>query len=421
MKCETARLSARKWVLNLTRAALLTMLAQAVTLPAVGAAVTIYPTITSMTSSADRMISYRNQQHSWQTTDGAIHIMINRGNVDTGDALALFSSYDGGVTWLPMFTLAGTDQFSTSDGILANLGTTGTNLLLTYATAQSTGMIMYVSATYNSAAHSWTVAPAQVAFSSPNVQASNPAFANDTVGNFWCGFTAENLTTLQYQEMMVMRLARGATWTTTTLVFGSINSSTQHSSRPVTYTNGIAMLYQDGLNMYWAYRLTAQPVNTPWVTTLVFVGLPPYNEDPYGTHYSVIADTANNLHMAIIANMQLIYMRYLNSTGVWGPPRALTTTTINAAYSQATLAGGNLMLMVNNLSSLEVFQSTDSGNTFTLTQALRHVTPPPGSTLDYTNPRVEAPGRSTSPVPVFQQFANAGTQGLMFFQVPVVK
>jgi hypothetical protein len=55
-----------------------------------------------------------------------------------------------------------------------------------------------------------------------------------------------------------------------------------------------------------------------------------------------------------------------------------------------------------------------------LTQALVRPTPPPGSTLDYNNPRVEAPVNAMSPIPTWQQFFNGPTQGLMFFQVPVV-
>jgi hypothetical protein len=60
------------------------------------------------------------------------------------------------------------------------------------------------------------------------------------------------------------------------------------------------------------------------------------------------------------------------------------------------------------------------GKTFSVTHVLRHEPPPAGSSLDYTNPRVESPGRATSPLPVFQQFVDGQIQRLMFFQVPVV-
>ncbi len=407
--------SVARWTLHCLASALLIVVAQNVT----AQAVSIYPTVTSITSTADRMISYRNQQHSWQTSDGAIHLMVNRGSVPTGDSLALFSSFDNGVTWFQEFTLPDTDAFSTSDGWLATVGT-GSSLLIAYATSQATGNIMYVAAAYNGSGQTWTLAALQTAVSTATFSGSNPAFALDSLGNVWCGFTAQDRTTLTYQEMLAYRPAKSLTWYLTSLVFGGPDAYVQHSLRPVPYTGGIGMIYQSGASMYWAHRLNGATMNSPWDTTQMYTGLPPYSQDPYNSHYSVIADGQNNLHLAFIANQQLLYMRYISSTGLWGSVRPLTTSAINAAYPQTVLAAGNLVIMVNNLQSAEVLQSTDNGNTFTLTQGLLHTPPPPGSALYYGNPRLEAPGRSTSPIPVFQQFVNGPIEQLMYFQVPVI-
>lgn len=384
------------------------------------AATAIYPTTTSITSTADRMISYRNQQHSWQTADGAVHVMVNQGSLPTGNSLALFSSFDGGVTWNQEFSLANTDAFSVSDGMLSVVNG-ATTLFLAYATAQASGTILYTSAAYNSASQTWTLSPTtQTAFSAPNMLASNPAFSADSAGNYWCAYTVENVSTQTYQEMMSYRPVRSTTWTTTSLVFGGPDTSLQHSARPVSFTNGVAMIYESGQTMYWAYRLNGSAINAPWVTSTLYTNLPPYAEDPYDTHYSIVADAANDLHLAFVANQQLLYMRYLSSAGAWGPVRPLTANTISAAYPQVILAGGNVVIMVNNQQSVEVLQSTNNGNTFTLTQSLLHAAAPPGSSLYYGNPRVEAPGRAMSPIPTFQQFVNGPIQGLMYFQVPVV-
>jgi hypothetical protein len=383
--------------------------------------VDIYPTTTSITSTADRMISYRNQQHSWQTSDGAVHVMVNQGSLPTGNSVALYTSVDGGMTWNQQFTLANTDAFSVSDGMVGTVNGVQT-LFLVYATAQATGTILYTSAAYNAASQSWTLASTtQTAYSAPNTVASNPAFASDSAGNYWCAYTVENLTLQTYQEMLSYRAVKSVTWTAIpTLIFGGPDNSMQHSARPVPYNNGVGMIYQSGPTMYWAYRQTGTPIATPWVTSILYTGLPPQSEDPYDSHYSVISDAANDLHLAFVANQQLLYLRYLSSPGTWGPVRALTANTISAAYPQAILAGGNLVIMVNDQQSIEVQQSTNNGNSFTLTQALVHATPPPGSSLYYGNPRVEAPGRSTSPIPTFQQFVNGPIQGLMFFEVPVI-
>ena len=407
--------SIARWTLNCLGAALLIAGTQSAT----AQAVSIYPTVTSITSTADRMISYRNQQHSWQTSDGAIHLMVNRGSMPTGDSLALFSSFDNGATWFQEFSLPDTDAFSTSDGALVTVGT-GSSLLIAYATSQATGNIMYVAAAYNGSGQTWTLAAPQTAVSTASIAGSNPAFAMDSLGNVWCGFTAQNRTTLTYQEMMVYRPAKSLTWYLTSLVFGGSDASLQRSSRPVPYTGGVGMIYQSGASMYWAHRPNGALINAPWDTVQIYTGLPPYSQDPYNSHYSVIADAQNNLHLAFIANQQLLYMRYISSTGLWGAVRPLTTSAIMAAYPQTVLAGGNLVIMVNNMQSAEVLQSTDNGNTFTLTQALLHTQPPPGSALYYGNPRLEAPGRSTSPIPTFQQFVNGPIEQLMYFQVPVI-
>jgi hypothetical protein len=58
----------------------------------------IQATQTAITSSADRMISYRCQDHMWHTADGATHVMLNTGVVGGGPSLQLFSTFDGGPT-----------------------------------------------------------------------------------------------------------------------------------------------------------------------------------------------------------------------------------------------------------------------------------------------------------------------------------
>ena len=60
---------------------------------------------TDLYSSSERMISYRHQEHMWQTADGALHLVINRGTLTPAPGLALYCSFDGGSTWLLMQAL----------------------------------------------------------------------------------------------------------------------------------------------------------------------------------------------------------------------------------------------------------------------------------------------------------------------------
>src|SRR5690348_7943712 len=74
-----------------------------------GAATTLSPIATPLTGTADRMISYREQNHSWQTSDGAFHLLINTGNQPGRDALRLYTTRDQGATWTPGPTIASTN------------------------------------------------------------------------------------------------------------------------------------------------------------------------------------------------------------------------------------------------------------------------------------------------------------------------
>jgi hypothetical protein len=46
--------------------------------------------------------------------------------------------------------------------------------------------------------------------------------------------------------------------------------------------------------------------------------------------------------------------------------------------------------------------------------------PPATSTISYNRPRVEAPARSVSPIPVLQQYVDGAEQRVLYFGVPVV-
>jgi hypothetical protein len=384
--------------------------------PQASALESIYGAVTSITSVADRMISYRNQQHSWQTSDGALHIMVNLGTVSSGASLAVYTTLDGGNTWTQTISLPNTDQFSTSDGALST--TNGvTQLQLAYATAQSSGQILFVTATYNSATGTWKLQAPQTVFAAAGYAGSNPAIAADSTGTIWCGYIAEAMATAHYGIQMSYRPAQASTWSSTGLVFGAVDGNMQKSVRPVPYAGGAAMVYQDDSNMYFAYRENTWTPRTPWATTLLFTDLPPPSQDPYDTHYSIINDAELNLYMGFIgAGQQLYFSKYTSSAGNWSVPLDVLKKPVQPAYPEVTISGGNVVLMVNDLNSVVVFQSNNAGQTFVPLQALRH--PVATSGYDYNNPRIEVPKPATNPMPVWQQFVYGTTQELMQFSVP---
>src|ERR1051325_6664478 len=132
-------------------------------------------TPTTITSDSDRMISFRHQEHSWQTADGATHVMVNRGSLSPSAPLTLYKHAAGGQTWTSMLTLQSSGQYSTLDGALV-----GDDLWVTYSSA--TGSILFSILHYDPTALTWSVTLTQTAWNGAGQTAINPAFAIDTNG-----------------------------------------------------------------------------------------------------------------------------------------------------------------------------------------------------------------------------------------------
>ena len=104
---------------------------------------------TNLSGNAELMISYRHQERMWQTSDGGLHLVVNRGTSQGNPALVLNSSFDGGVTWITQVTFANTNRDTTADGTLQ-----GSLLALVYATAD--GGVSFAQLSYDSALRTWT-------------------------------------------------------------------------------------------------------------------------------------------------------------------------------------------------------------------------------------------------------------------------
>lgn len=384
---------------------------------------TIPASPTTLVSDADRMISYRHQNHMWQTSDGATHAVINSGTLAGPNAsLTLYSSFDSGNSWVAMLTLANTGMYSTSDGVLEN-----GNLTLAYSSIQ--GQILLSEAHYDSVQKSWSLVKTETVFDSSNLAGINPAIAIDSLGTIWCAFVSQDLTPSNsgYNIKLVQRTSDATGWQDTGFIFGptdNVNITSpfgpERSARPVVLSNGVGMVYTVHQDIFWAYRANGWPVNQPWIGQTLFTSVPPYDVDPYQSHFSVVADFQKNLHMATVDHGRLLYFRFVNYTQAWNPVRILTND-INATYVQTTLAAGTLAILYNANTVVRAIQSTDRGTTFTLTDLLTHQPAPSGSTLDYTHPRIETPGLALNPIPVLQQYVDGTTQKAMYFAVPVIQ
>lgn len=380
-------------------------------LSAQAAPAVIASSTTTLWGTADRMISYRQQDHMWHTSDGATHVLINRGARAYGRSLSLNSSFDGGSTWTSaVATFPFTGTTTTSDGYIVN-----DDLHIAYS--GQAGDIRYAHLHYDSADGSWTVLSTQIVYASAGEVALTPALAADALGRIWLAFTSQNTATSNYSIKMVRKDLGAQTWVDTGFTFGEVdNLSNERSARPIATPTGMGLVYTVHQNTFWAKRNNGWSVDQPWARKFVYANKVD-DKDPYGSHYSVVADAAGNLHMAMVDGGKLIYAKFDADTQAWAT-RTLTRD-IKATYVQALVALGNIVLITNNLTRLRVYQSSDGGTTFSNTHALTH--PAGSATVSYDNPRVEAPAIASSPFPVLQQYVNGSQQRLLFFAVPVVQ
>lgn len=376
---------------------------------------------TALVAASDRAISYRNQNHMWQTADGRTHLMLNRGFLaPPTSALAMTSSSDNGLTWTEGPAVPDTDYSTTSDGVL-----TGDAMWCVYSTVA--GGVKSVVLTYDPAARTWTRGSGQVVYGqSASQRWYTPALAIDSLGTRWCCGTVQDNATREVRLRMAYRRQGNSPWVDTGLTFGAPHveppdGGTRCAGRPLRITGGVGMLYTIRGQIWWASRTDGTSPTAAWRTTLVHET--PDNGEmvrgKYGGHYSMVSDAAGNIHVVTVENGRGLYLRRRVSTGTWDAPRVIAGTPL-AAFTQATMCGNTLMLIVSTVSDSAVFQSVDGGNTFTNTHLLTHADPPADGSVDYSSPRQESPARSNSPVPVLQQYTTGNLQRLMYFAVPAL-
>jgi hypothetical protein len=375
---------------------------------------------TTLTSTADRMISYRHQEHLWQTADGAVHVMINRGKQTTGDALGLYSSFDGGTTWTLQATLPKTDAYSVSDGALS-----GTLLNMVYGS--SAGEVRFAQFSYNTSTHIWSVVTTQrVPVSSTSVTGINPSLVIDRNGNAWAAYVEVNSTTGASVIVLSRRASGATTWTNTGLTFGpkdnlSAYPAVKRSARLLLTPGGIGMVYTVREQYFWAERPTAGVATKAWTQLASPLYTSPYPPDtePMSSHFSTVVDNKGYIHMAFADGGNLLYQRYDATALAWGTAKQLTTG-LSSTYPQvAWLGAGQIAIAVNVDSNARVYQASDRGaspQNFVCTDRLMHPVATTG--VDYGYPRIEIPSAPVKgfPVPVLQQYIDGSLQRALHYQ-----
>ena len=366
---------------------------------------------TDITSNAELMISYRHQEHMWQTPDGALHLLASRGSSRPNPSLVLLSSYDGGVTWLAKVAFARTNRNSTADGQLD-----GTTLSVVYGNAE--GAVVFAQMSYDSPTQTWTVHRTESVYRASGMDAENPTLAFDDAGVAWCSFAVTYESSNDIELRWIYRPTEG-TWVDTGVVVGPTDSrSRERSGRPIKIPGGMGLIYRVNKTTYWTTRPDGAAPDVLAAPQIIHVGTArAARSDPYASHFSVVADDGGHLHLAIADDGAAMYLRYSMPDGSWTVPRRINDQDL-LSYLQIGLSNGEVELSLSAArGSGAVYLSNDYGETFTLAFSLR--LPPASDGVSYKTGRVETATRSNGPLAVMQQYEDQNVQRLMVYSVPV--
>lgn len=371
-------------------------------------------TTTNLKSTTDRMISYRHQRHTWITNDGAIHVLFNQGQNQYDASLVLYSSFDDGKSWNWMLSIPNTNSESTADGFLV-----GQKLSLAYSSA--TGSILFLPLTYNFINKKWKVEQTNTIYKARNFVATSPTIAVDNRGNLWTAFIAQQNSTKNYSIKLFNSSDRGLNWGNTNVRLGIIDQSARKSARLLTLKDRIGVVYTNGDTFYWAYKIDSFFFNTPWQSQLIFTYQPGSNNSLYSSHFSLVSDSLNNIHLATHDLGKLMYLKFDGQKQIWQPPKILSEDE-QVGYMQTSLSADNkLLITYNQLTQVGVFESSNYGESFKFISLL---VPPaqsnfPESKVSFAAPRIIAPIAINDKLSVLQQFQIDGEYRAIYYNLPL--
>jgi hypothetical protein len=234
----------------------------------------------------------------------------------------------------------------------------------------------------------------------------------------WCSFALLNNANDDIHLRWIYRPTEG-TWLDTGVVVGPTdNVSRERSARPVRIPGGMGLIYRVQKSTYWTTRANSAPPAFLSEPVLIEVGSARTSRnDPYASHFSVVADDGGHLHLAILDDASVVYLRYAMLDGTWSAARRIDSDG-SSSYPQIGMANGRVQLAMSlSWRGGALYLSNDYGETFDAAFALRLPAPPDG--VSYKTPRLESPSRSSGTLAIVQQYEDDKLQRLMVFKVPV--
>ena len=311
-----------------------------------------------------------------------------------------------------MQAFADTDPMSTGDLLLV-----GDELWMVYHT--SAHVVMFAQLRWDTVPRVWTLLTLQQAFASTQWDAQNPALAVDELQTIWVGFsTRKGRGQAAVGNIRVVnRVGGGTLWTDPNLVFGPTDQKpAERSARPVAVPGGMGMVWTAHEVTYWSQRPNGLPDNSAWQTVTILTGVAGKVDDPYASHFNVVADAAG-IHVITIENFDILYLRLDLTTGQWSAPVVLDDSR-KVTYAQISSANGKLAVAFSvQRGKGRMIVSGNGGVTWAPACDLQLITTYPG--IRYNTARVEMPSRFTgATLPILQQYADDESEKAMLFRVP---
>jgi hypothetical protein len=351
------------------------------------------------------LIVSRAQDHMLQTSDGVLHMLINRG-IDRG--LTLISSHDGGKTWI----VTDADGF----GISNQAATSDIRLLdgqdamiVTYV--DDTGRVVFAIYGYDPFTGQWTRLQSSIVDADPasfNMVQATVAMTDS--GTILLAYTEETPGGLRV--VLQQSLDGGRTWSETVLVQPDIAAGT---ARTIAAGDHEGIIYSNADAVYW---LTWDDTGNWSLEVIDAAG----SIGRFASHFSTVTIDDDVVVANVGTDLALRILLFDGDTGTWSDPIMPLGADIDVSSAQISVSNdtGYIYVTFDDASKpgrLIVIESRDGGETWQLEAILQ--TPP---VLVAPPTRFEAPEHFDGDLVIAQQILdprNTNANGLFYHSVDV--
>ncbi len=285
--------------------------------------------------------------------------------------------------------------------------------------SSASGKILFLPITYDSLAKKWVISLASNLYQGKDYVATNPTIVADSNGYLWATFVVQHVTNKTYSIKLFNSIDRGLSWGNTYISLGSINKSAKKSARLVALNDRLGVICTNEDTFYWAYRNNNFTFNTPWIAQSIFTYQPGSNNSLYSSHFSLVADPLNNIHLTTHDLSKLVYLKFDKKYNNWQKAKTLSNEG-GVSYVQTSLSVDNKLLVAyNKQTQVGVFASSDYGKSFKFAKLLPHPQKSDiaSNLVSFEEPRIITPAIINNALPLLQKFQLDNDYSLVDFNL----